>query len=58
MKIDGKIATKNEELKIWKTELIEAKKAHNISLIEYATQKVEQLEKEAMIERILIKLNA
>ena len=56
MQINGKTATKNEELKVWEEQLKEARKSHNIPLIIYAKEKVDTLKPQARSERIMNKL--
>ena len=53
MKINGKIATKNEELTFWTNELKVAREDNNLGYIRYTNSKVKELVSEARVERIL-----
>lgn len=58
MKINGRTATKEEELKVWEEILTKARKDHDLPLIKYAHEKVAILISEARDERIMNKLNS
>ena len=58
MKINGTTATKEQELKVWEVQLDSARKEHNIKWIEYASEKVNLLKSEAIVERIMEKLKS